>query len=244
MPKNYFDDRTARFYDRGTSDMFRPEVLDPTVEFLFDLVGTGRALEFAIGTGRVALPLHQRGVPVAGIDLSPQMVAQLRAKPGADDIDVIIGDMTSTRVSGTFRVVYVVFNSIGNLLTQAEQVDCFRNAAAHLEPGGFFVVEKGVPNLEHLSPRRRLEVFTASQDFLGFDEVTDFVGQQAVSHHYGVSNDTAKGWSVPWRWAWPSELDLMAQLAGMTLHERWSTWTRSPFTEDSTSHISVWQLAK
>lgn len=244
MPENHFDDRIASIYDSDAADMFRPEVLDPAVEFLAHLAGDHGALELAIGTGRVALPLKHRGVRIAGIDLSPQMVAQLQRKPGAEGMEVAVGDMTSTRVPGSFGLVYVVFNSIGNLLTQDEQTACFENAAAHLDPGGFFVVELGVPSLEHLSPRRRVEAFRVSPTRLGFDEVTDFVGQRAVSHHYRMSGDQVKVFSTPWRWVWPSELDLMARLAGMELHERWSTWTRAPFTEDSTTHVSVWQLRK
>jgi SAM-dependent methyltransferase len=242
MPKNYFDHEIAAIYDTDAAGMFRPEVLDPTVDFLAELAGADPVLELAIGTGRVALPLQQRGLHVAGIDLSPDMIAVLRAKPGGADIEVLIGDMTSTRIDGEFGLVYVVFNSIGNLLTQAEQVACFRNAAAHLKPNGYFVVELGVPHLEHLSPSRRHEPFVVSPTRLGIDEVTDFVAQQAVSHHYRIDGTKVSTFSTPWRWIWPSELDLMAQLAGMRLEGRWSTWTGEPFTEDSASGVSMWRL--
>jgi SAM-dependent methyltransferase len=239
---NYFDERIASIYDADAADLFAPEVLDPAVSFLADLAGDGRALEFGVGTGRVALPLSQRGVPVSGIDLSPDMVAQLQAKAGASAVDVTIGDMSTTRVEGSFQIVYVVFNTIVNLLTQEEQVECFCNAAAHLEPGGCFVVEVGVPNLRRVSPSNRVEAFTVSPTRLGFDEYVDFVGQVAFSHHYWATADRLDVFSVPWRYAWPSELDLMARVAGMTLRERWSDWGRSAFNEESTKHISVWEL--
>jgi SAM-dependent methyltransferase len=221
--------------------MFDPAVLEPAVEFLFALAGTGRALELGIGTGRVALPLAQRGVAVHGIDLSEEMIARLRAKPGADAIGVTIGDFATARVDGTFSLAYVVFNTIGNLTTQDAQVACFRNVADHLQAGGCFAIELGVPELRRLPPGERFVPFDVSERHLGFDEY-DVADQRAVSHHYHRSSDgTFEQSSLPFRYAWPAELDLMARLAGMTLRERWAGWTREPFTNESTSHVSVWQ---
>jgi SAM-dependent methyltransferase len=210
------------------------------VDFLAALAGEGRALELAIGTGRIGLPLSERGVPVAGIELSSDMVAQLKKKPGAEAIDVTIGDMTSTRADGTFRLVYLVFNTIGNLLSQDEQVECFRNAAAHLEPGGCFVIENLVPPLRRLPPGESSLVFTLTPERVGYDEI-DVANQLGVSHHIWFREDGPKRFASPWRFVWPAELDLMARLAGMRLHERWQFWDRSPFTGESMMHVSVWE---
>ena len=203
-----------------------------TVDFLAPLA-SGGALELAIGTGRIALPLAQRGVRVAGIDLSPDMVAQLRKKPSGDAIPVAIGDYATTKVDGTFSVVYLVFNSINNQTTQEAQLASFENAAAHLEPGGCFVVEVGVPN------KQRLEVFDLTDTHVGVDEL-DFDTQRLVSHHFNLIDGRWQRFSVPFRSVSPGELDLMARLAGMSLRERWSGWKREPFTSDSTKHVSVW----
>jgi SAM-dependent methyltransferase len=216
------------------------KVLDPVVDFLAELAGDGTALELGIGTGRVALPLSARGVRVHGIDLSPAMVEQLRAKPGADEIDVTIGDFASTRVDGSFRLAYLVFNTIGNLVTQVEQVACFRNVAAHLEPGGCFVIEIGIPDLRRLPPGETVRAFAVSPTRLGFDEY-DVATQRLVSHHYRLVDGRLESFSMPFRYVWPSELDLMAQMAGMALRERWGGWKREPFTGESTQHVSVWQ---
>jgi SAM-dependent methyltransferase len=240
VPKIYFDEQIAERYDADAADMFEPGVVDPIVRFLADLAGDGGALELGIGTGRIALPLSQRGVRVHGIDLSPAMVARLRAKPGADDIGVTIGDFATTRVDGTFRLAYLVFNTIMNLTTQDEQVECFRNVAAHLEPGGRFVIEVGVPALQRLPPGETVRAFTVSPTRLGFDEY-DIAAQILFSHHYWVVDNQLEVFSAPYRYVWPSELDLMARLAGMTLRERWSGWQREPFTSDSTTHVSVWE---
>jgi SAM-dependent methyltransferase len=240
MPKVYFDERIAEGYDATSAEMFEPEVVEPVVSFLAELAGDGGALELGVGTGRIALPLSQRGVRVHGIDLSPAMVARLRAKPGADQIDVTIGDFATTRVPGTFRLAYLVFNTIMNLTTQDEQVDCFRNAAAHLEPGGCFVIEVGVPALQRLPPGETVRAFTVSPTRLGFDEY-DIAAQILYSHHYWVVDGRLETFSAPFRYVWPSELDLMARLAGMTLRGRWSGWKREPFTSDSTTHVSVWE---
>jgi SAM-dependent methyltransferase len=240
VPEIHFDDRIAARYDAMSADMFEPSVLDPAVRFLADLAGDGAALELGIGTGRLALPLSARGIQVHGIDVSRPMVERLRAKRGADAVGVTIGDFATTRVDGSFRLVYLVFNTIMNLVTQDEQVACFRNAAAHLEPGGCFVIEVGVPGLQRLPPGETVRAFTVSPTRLGFDEY-DVAAQILYSHHFWVEDGTLETFSAPYRYVWPSELDLMARLAGMTLRERWSDWHRSPFTSDSTSHVSVWQ---
>jgi SAM-dependent methyltransferase len=241
VPKhNYFDEPVAARYDETSADMFQPDVLDPAISFLADLAGDGPALEFGVGTGRIALPLSQRGVPIHGIDLSAAMIEQLRAKPGADAIGVTVGDAATTRVSGTFRLVYMVWNTIMNLTTQDEQVACFQNAAAHLEPGGCFVVEVMVPELRRLSPGETVCPFTVTPTRLGFDEY-DIASQGLVSYHYRIEGRHVGANHVPFRYVWAAELDLMARIAGMRLRERWGGWKREPFTSDSTCHISVWE---
>lgn len=240
MHENYFDGPFAESYDADSSEMFEPAVVESTVSFLADLAGDGKALELAIGTGRIGLPLHQRGVPVSGIDLSPAMVAQLRAKPGTQDIVVAIGDFTSTTIDERFRLAYLVYNTIENVTNQDDQVECFRNVARHLEPGGSFVIEVEVPQLRRLPPGERVRVFDASPSRLGFDEL-DVATQQGVSHHHWIADGQHAVFSMPFRYVWPSELDLMARLAGMRLRERWGDWNREPFTSDSRKHISVWE---
>jgi SAM-dependent methyltransferase len=235
---NYFGEDVAARYDGGR--MFSPEVLGPTVGFLAGLAGEGAALEFAIGTGRVALPLSQRGVRVHGIDLSEAMVAKLREKPGAESVGTTIGDFATTRVDGWFSLVYLVYNTIGNLTTQDDQVACFQNAAAHLEAGGCFVIETGVPNLQRVAPGERFYPFDVSDEHLGFDEY-DVASQGLVSHHFSLEDDQWRRESIPFRYVWPAELDLMARLAGMRLRERWADWDRSPFTSESRKHVSVWE---
>jgi SAM-dependent methyltransferase len=240
VPDDHFGERVAARYDFSEADMFEPAVVDPIVDFLAELAGKGSALELGIGTGRIALPLARRGVRVSGIDLSEAMVARLRAKPGGDEIDVTIGDFAATTVDGRFSVAYLVFNTIMNLTTQGEQVACFRNVADHLEPGGRFVVEVGVPDLRRLPPGESVRAFTVEPTRLGFDEY-DVAAQGLISHHYRMEDGALELHSVPFRYVWPAELDLMAQLAGMSLRERWDGWTREPFTSESTSHVSVWQ---
>src|SRR5260221_8808480 len=240
MPHDHFGERVAERYDETTAEMFDPAVVDPVVDFLAELAGDGKALEFGIGTGRIALPLARRGVPVHGIDLSEAMVARLRAKPGAERIGVTIGDFATTTVEGRFAVAYLVFNTINNLTTQDEQVACFENVAAHLEPGGCFVIEVGVPALQRLPPGETVHPFTVTPTRLGFDEY-DVVSQGLISHHYWIADDKFEALSVPFRYVWPSELNLMARIAGMRLRERWSGWKREPFTSESTKHISVWE---
>jgi SAM-dependent methyltransferase len=231
---DHFAGRVAERYDETSRGMFDPAVLGPAVDFLAELAGDGPVLEFGIGTGRVALPLAERGLHVAGIDLSPDMVAQLRAKPGADAIDVTVGDFSQTTVDGTFSLVYVVWNTINNLTTQEAQVECFVNAAAHLSEGGCFVVEVGVPNTAPL------EVFDLSDGHVGVDEY-DADTQRLVSHHFWLDGDRWDRVSTPFRAVSPAELDLMARIAGLTLRERWSSWTHEPFTSTSTKHVSVWE---
>jgi len=236
----YFDERVASRYDESSPEMFDPAVVDPVVDLLAELAGSGRALELGIGTGRIALPLSQRGVPVHGIEMSRAMVDRLRAKPGAGDIGTTIGDFSTTTVDGTFSVAYLVFNTILNLTTQAAQVACFRNAAAHLEPGGCFVIEVGVPGLQRLPPGETFQAFDVSETPWGIDEY-DIATQALTSHHLEIIDGKAERNSVPFRYAWPSELDLMAELAGMKLRERWSGWKREPVTSDSRKHVSVWE---
>jgi SAM-dependent methyltransferase len=242
MLENHFGERVAERYDESSADMFEPAVVDPVVDFLADLAGDGSALELGIGTGRIALPLAQRGIRVHGIDLSAAMVERLQAKPGAEQIGVTIGDFATTTVEGHFAVAYLVFNTIGNLTTQDEQVACFQNAAAHLQPGGCFVIEVGVPQLQRLPPGETVRPFAVTPTHLGFDEY-DVATQGLVSHHYTVVDGDLEVVSMPFRYVWPAELDLMARLAGMTLRERWSGWEREPFTSDSTRHVSVWEKA-
>jgi SAM-dependent methyltransferase len=240
MPTNYFGAQVAARYDDSDDDMFGPAVIDRTVSFLAGLAGDGAALELGIGTGRIALPLSQRGVPVHGIDLSEEMVARLKAKPGGDRIGVTIGDFATARAPRAFRLVYLVYNTIENLTTQDQQVACFQNAAAHLEPGGCFVIEVEIPALRRLPPGERIVPFSVRPEHLGFDEY-DIAVQGLVSHHYLVKEGKLTTISMPFRYVWPSELDLMARLAGMTLRERWSDWDREPFTSESTKHVCVWE---
>jgi SAM-dependent methyltransferase len=240
MPEDHFGPRVAERFDERYAHQAHPDVVDPTVEFLADLAGGGAALELGIGTGRIALPLARRGVRVHGIDLSEAMVAKLRAKPDADQIDITIGDFATTRVEGTFALAFLVVNTIMNLTTQDEQVACFRNVAAHLGPGGCFVIEVMVPRLRRLPPGERFQPFDVSPGHLGFDEY-DVARQGLVSHHYWIEDGAVEVLSPQFRYVWPSELDLMAQLAGMRLRERWSDWTRAAFTSASDKHISVWE---
>jgi len=237
----YFDEPVAATYDDNSDPMFSPEVVDPTVDFLAELAGDGRALELGIGTGRIALPLAARGVPVHGIELSKAMVERMRAKPGGEEIGVTIGDFSSAKADGTFRLAYLVFNTIGNLTTQAAQVACFRNVADHLEPGGRFVIEVGVPELRRLSPGERFVIVDFGERHWGIDEY-DVETQGLISHHFHRQPDgTIEKSSGPFRYVWPSELDLMAQMAGMQLRDRWAGWGREPFTSESTQHVSVWE---
>ena len=239
MTDGFFDERIAARYDDDCGEMNDASVLGPTVEFLAELAGDGRALEFAVGTGRVALPLAERGVEVHGVELSRPMAERLRAKPGGDRIPVTIGDMATIRVDARFRLVYLVYNTITNLLSQDEQVDCFRNAAAHLEPGGRFVIEDTIPQLQRLPRGESFVPFDVSEDHVGIDEY-DIATQSLISHHHWVADGRSGTHRSRHRYAWPAEYDLMARIAGMTLSERWSGWRREPFTSASTGHVSVW----
>jgi SAM-dependent methyltransferase len=239
VPQDHFGEQVAARYD-DDPEMFDPAVVGPTVDFLAGLAGDGPVLELGIGTGRIALPLARRGVSVHGIDLSEAMVARLRAKPGAEEIGVTMGDFATTVIEGTFSLAYLVFNTIMNLTTQDEQVACFQNVAAHLEPGGCFVIEVTVPGLQRLPPGETFQPFTVTPTRLGFDEY-NIAEQGVVSHHYAFGDGSFTVNSVPFRYVWPAELDLMARIAGLTLRERWSGWQQEPFTSDSTEHVSVWE---
>jgi SAM-dependent methyltransferase len=242
MPENYFGEEVAAHYDQEAEHdpMFAPEAINPVVDFLVELAGDGRALELGIGTGRIALPLAERGVPVHGIDLSEAMVARLRAKPGGDRIGVTIGDFATTKVDGSFTLTYLVYNTIQNLTTQDAQVACFQNVAGHLGPGGCFVIEVGLPDLQRLPFGETIRPFHLSETHLGFDEY-DVANQGLISNHYTKRDGKFEKSSGPFRYVWPSELDLMARLAGMTLRERWSGWKGEPFTSESTKLVAVWE---
>lgn len=239
-PVNYFDEAIAARYDRTSAEMFEPELVEPAVGFLAGLAWGGDALELGIGTGRLALPLVRRGIRVTGIDLSEAMVARMRAKPGGESIEVAIGDFATTSVGRRVSLAYLVYNTIENLTTQDAQVACFRNVAAHLEAGGCFVVEVEVPQLQRLPPGETFRPFAVTPGHLGFDEI-DVATQHLTSHHYVVDGERVQVISMPFRYVWPAELDLMARLAGMELRERWADWSREPFTAESLSHVSVWQ---
>jgi SAM-dependent methyltransferase len=240
MPENRFDEWIAQRYEILWPEIFEPSFVDPSVDMLADMAGSGPALEFGIGTGRVALPLSRRGVRVHGIEISSAMVTRLQEQPGGTDIPVTIGDFATTRVDETFTLVFLLRNTITNLTTQDEQVATFRNAAAHLEPGGRFLIENYIPELQRLPPGETRHLFKATPTHVAFEEY-DLVRQIAFSNHYWVIDGQLETFSTPHRYVWPSELDLMAQLAGMRLRDRWSDWRRAPFTSDSRDHVSVWE---
>jgi SAM-dependent methyltransferase len=234
MPDVLFDEWIAQRYEALWPELFDPALIDLTVSFLARLAGP--ALEFGIGTGRIALPLRDRGIAVQGIELSPAMAARLHGS----NLDVTIGDFATAKVGTTFRLVYLVRNTITNLTSQDQQVEAFRNAAAHLEPGGCFVIENYVPELRRLPPGETTHVFTATAEHVGYEDY-DVANQIAVSHHHWMIDGQLRSFSSPHRYAWPAELDLMARLAGLTLRDRWSTWRRDPFTSESRAHISIWE---
>ena len=238
MAETRFDEWIASHYALLWPELFDPAVLDPAVAFLAHLAGAGPVLEFGVGTGRVALPLSQRGICVEGIELSPAMVAQLNEQEGAN-VDVTIGDFATVQLGRSFTLVYLLRNTITNLTTQEEQVEAFCNAAAHLQSGGCFVIENYIPRLQRLASGTTTDVFVATPDHIGFEDY-DIAAQIAVSNHYWVVDGELKTFSSPHRYVWPSELDLMARIAGLRLRERWGDWDRAPFTHDSSSHISVW----
>jgi SAM-dependent methyltransferase len=242
MHNDIWDVETAKSYDTPGTGMFSPDVLGPTVERLAELAKGGQALEFAIGTGRVAVPLREMGIPVTGIEASPAMIAQLRTKCDEATIPVVLGDMASTVAPGSYALVYLVYNTISNLLTQAEQVSCFRNAARHLMSGGRFVVELGVPELRKLTPGQQAVVWRSEPDYIGLDTY-DVLRQQIVSHHFRFGEGRqARVFRSPHRYIWPAELDLMAELAGFELESRRADWVGSPFTAESPSDVSVYRL--
>jgi SAM-dependent methyltransferase len=236
----YFGERVAAEYDDPSSEEFSPGVIAATVDRLAELARGGRALELGIGTGRIALPLAARGVQVHGIDLSRAMVARLRGKPGGDAIGVTIGDFATTVVAGPFTLAYLVFNTIMNLTTQAAQVACFRNVAAHLEPGGCFLIEVMMPQLRRLPPGQTVVPYGVSPTRCAFD-IYDVATQATSSNYVYINDGRGEYTSIPFRYVWPSELDLMAQLAGLRLRERWEGWTRQPFNHESQQHISIWE---
>jgi SAM-dependent methyltransferase len=244
MPENRFVGGAARRYDSNHADRSTPEIVEPTADCLADLAEDGRALELAIGTGRVAIPLAARGIEVTGIELSVDMLAELRAKDGIAGITAVEGDMATATVDGDFSLVYLVYNTITNLITQDEQVACFENAARHLEPGGRFVIENLVPNLRELPPGAPGCVFGLNEDYVGIDDFIDRTHKQiSRSRHFRrIDDKTFSEFTLPFRYVWPAELDLMARIAGMALEHRWADWDRSPFTGESKSHVSVWQL--
>jgi len=236
----FFGEHDAELYDRSTGEEFDAGVIEATVEFLAGLAGDGRALELGVGTGRIALPLAGRGIAVHGIDLSQPMVDQLRAKRGGDAIQITIGDFSTVRVDGSFSLAYLVYNTIENLTTQDGQVACFENVARHLAPGGRFVIECAIPDLRRLPHGETSNVFDLGPSHWGIDEY-DVATQGLISHHFTRVGDAFEYSSGPFRYVWPSELDLMARIAGMRLVERWSGWRREPFTSESRKHISVWR---
>jgi len=239
-----WDDDVASSYDLLDAQMFSPSVVDPTVDRLVELAGGGSALEFAIGTGRIALPLAQRGVKVSGIESSEAMLRQLRSKPGGSsgELVVVIGDMAHATVPGvgSFALVYLVYNTITNLLSQEAQIACFQNAARHLATGGVFAIETFVPQLRRLPPGERFVAFDVSPEHIGIDEY-DTATQRLVSHHVHVRDGHAERSSMPFRYVWPAELDVMARIGGLRLRHRWADWDTSSFVADSPSHISVWE---
>jgi SAM-dependent methyltransferase len=240
MSQIYFDHRIAERYETYWPHLFEPAAIEPVVDVLADLADGNSALEFGVGTGRIALPLHDRGVRVHGIDISPAMIARLRAQTDTGAITTTIGDFATTVTTERYRLVYLLRNTIENVTTQDEQVRCFVNAAEHLEAGGFFVIEVEVPPLQRLPPGETVRAFTLTPSHLGFDQF-DVATQGLVSHHYWLIDGALEVFSAPFRYVWPSELDLMARIAGMTLRDRWSGWNREPFTSASTMHVSVWQ---
>lgn len=240
--EDIWDIEAAESYDTPDAGMFSPDVLKPTVERLAELARGGRVLEFAIGTGRVAVPLNELGIPVTGIEISPAMIAQLRKKVGEAAIPVVLGDMATTVAPGRYSLVYLVFNTISNLLTQAEQVTCFRNAACHLTPGGRFVIELWVPELRKLPPSQETVVWQSEPGYIGLDTY-DVVRQHVVSHHFKFGEGRqSQVFRSPHRYIWPAELDLMAQLAGFELESRHADWVGSEFTAESRSHVSVYRI--
>ena len=241
LPDQHLDPSIAASYDEAVADRFTAAAVAPAVTLLAELAGNGTAVEFAVGTGRLALPLARSGTTVQGIDFSEPMLAELRKKQGAEAVSLTLGDITETLVCSDATLVYLVFNTIGNLRTQSQQTACFRNAAAHLRSGGRFVIENNLPKIHQLPAGETIRPFDISPGHIGFDEYVDRVNQIMISHHYYITGDQVRNVSGAFRYVWPSELDLMAELSGMTLENRWSDWERSPFTGDSSAHVSVFR---
>jgi SAM-dependent methyltransferase len=244
VPENYFVGSVASGYKAKWPDLFDPAVVNPAVDFLAARAGAGPVLELGVGTGRLALPLSRTGLKVHGIELSADMVAQLRTEEGAEAISVTVGDFSTSTVEacrGTVTLAYLVRNTIMNLTTQDAQVACFANVAAHLAPGGIFVMEVMVPELRRLPPGETVRPFTVTPTHLGFEEY-DVATQRSISHHYWMGDGTMETFSAPFRYVWPAELDLMARLAGMSRLERWNDWDESAFTSESRGHVSVWEM--
>jgi SAM-dependent methyltransferase len=242
VAETHFDDWIAEHYRTLWPELFEPALIERTVDFLAGLANRGAALELGIGTGRIALPLSQRGLRVHGIELSQAMITRLLAEPGGSRIAVTVGDFATATVEGVFDLVYLLRNTITNLTSQDEQVECFRNAARHLRPGGTFLVENFVPELRRIPPGERSHVFTATPAHVGVGEY-DFLRQIEVSRHWWAIESELRTFSSRHRFVWPSELDLMARIGGLRASGRWSDWDRSPFTADSRSHISTWVKA-
>jgi SAM-dependent methyltransferase len=240
LPEDHFGDRVAEDYDESEAAMFAPSVIGATAEFLADLAGPGPVLELGIGTGRIAFPLSERGLDVHGVDLSPAMLAKLRAKRGAGRITLTQGDFASISLDRQFSLIYLVFNTIMNLTTQQDQLACFHNVARHLRPGGRFVIETCVPGIRRLPPGQTVVPFRITPTTLGFDEY-EVASQRVVSHHYRVLGGHVDVRAIPFRYVWPAELDLMARIAGLQLVERWGGWNGEPFTGESERHVSVWE---
>ena len=236
----HFDEWVAQHFTELWPEACAPEVVDPMVDFLAERAGAGPVLELAIGTGRIALPLARRGVRVRGIELSPAMVAELRTQEGGADIEVIVGDFATAQVEGSSTLAYLVANTITNLITQDEQVACFRNAAAHLASGGCFVIENYIPQLQRIPRGETKHVFVSTPTHVGVDEY-DVAAQLSVSHHWWVLDGEFRTFSSTHRYLWPAELDLMARMAGLELRERYGGWRREPFNSESGSHVSVWE---
>jgi SAM-dependent methyltransferase len=242
-PDAHLDPAVAAAYDSSYAHESERASIEAAVAVLAELAVDGPAVEFAIGTGRIALPLAERGISVHGMDFSAPMLEQLRAKPGADKIHAVEGDMTTTVLGDDFSLAYLVYNTIMNLRAQEQQVACFANAAGHLRPGGRFVIECMVPELRRLSPGETIVPFDVSAEHLGFDEYVDLEKQILVSHHFHIDGDHVRTSWPAFRYVWPAELDLMARLAGLELEHRWADWHHAPFTGDSSGHVSVWRRA-
>ena len=239
-----YGDRIADVYDELYEDLASPALVAPMVDVLANLAGGGRALELGIGTGRIALPLAGRGVEVHGIDASAAMVDKMRRKPGGGRIPVTMADFADVDADGRFSLVYVVFNTFFALLTQDAQVRCFANVASRLSEGGVFLVEAFAPDLTRFERGQNIQAGVVETDRVSIDlSRHDAVAQTVESSHVHISEQGVRLYPVKLRYAWPSELDLMARVAGMRLRSRWGDWQGGPFTASSTNHVSAYELA-